>query len=350
MRVRRQISTIEAPITHRSSTHRINTMNPTRRTLSLAAVAFLSSVPLGALAQSAATFPVRPVTIVVPTPAGGPSDSAARLVAKSLSATWGQAVVVENKAGAGGAIAAQAVMSAQPDGHTLLWAQASMAGMPFVQKSSPYRALAELAPVSNVVSFGYALFVNKDVPVQNFADLVALGRAQPDKLNFATGTLGEYMVAEHVLKAAGIKAMRVPYKGGAQLMPDLIGGQVQINFGPILSGLQHVKAGKLKMLATALPQRSALLPDVPTFTELGIPAGILPTWNAVFAPAGTPREIREAIAIAIAHALKDPAVRGLLEANGAETVGSTPAQLAAATDTATLAWKAFVRDHDIPQE
>jgi tripartite-type tricarboxylate transporter receptor subunit TctC len=114
--------------------------------------------------------------------------------------------------------------------------------------------------------------------------------------------------------------------------------------------LQHVKAGKLKMLATALPQRSALLPDVPTFTELGIPAGILPTWNAVFAPAGTPREIREAIALAIAHALKDPAVRGLLEANGAETVGSTPAQLAAATDAATLAWKAFVRDHDIPQE
>jgi tripartite-type tricarboxylate transporter receptor subunit TctC len=259
-------------------------------------------------------------------------------------------VVVENKAGAGGAIAAQAVMSAQPDGHTLLWAQASMAGMPFVQKSSPYRSLAELAPVSNVVSFGYALFVNKDVPVQNFADLVALGRAQPDKLNFATGTLGEYMVAEHVLKAAGIKAMRVPYKGGAQLMPDLISGQVQINFGPILSGLQHVKAGKLKMLATALPQRSALLPDVPTFAELGIPAGILPTWNAVFAPAGTPREIREAIALAIAHALKDPAVRGLLEANGAETVGSTPAQLAAATDAATLAWKAFVRDHDIPQE
>jgi tripartite-type tricarboxylate transporter receptor subunit TctC len=153
-----------------------------------------------------------------------------------------------------------------------------------------------------------------------------------------------------VLKAAGIKALRVPYKGGAQLMPDLISGQVHLNFGPILSGLQHVKAGKLKMLATALPQRSALLPDVPTFAELGIPVGNLPTWNGVFAPPGTPRELREALAVAIAHALNDPAVRGMLEANGATVLGSTPAQLAAATDAATLTWKAFVREHDIPQE
>lgn len=325
-------------------------MNTTRRFIALAASVWLTALLGPAAAQPAATFPSRTVTIVLPTPAGGPSDSAARLLAKSLAAAWGQAVVVENRAGAGGAMAAQAVMSAAPDGHTLLWAQASMAGMPFVQRSSPYRSLAELAPVSNVLNFGYALFVTRDLPVQNFAELVAMGRSQPDKLNYATGTLGEFMVAEHVFKAVGVKAVRVPYKGGAQLMPDLIGGQVQVNFGPILSGLQHVKAGKLKILATAMPQRSALLPDAPTFAELGIPAANLPTWNAVFAPSGTSREVRELLAAAIAKALKDPTVRGLLEANGADILGSTPAQLAVATEAATLAWKGFVQEHNIPQE
>jgi tripartite-type tricarboxylate transporter receptor subunit TctC len=325
-------------------------MNFYRRVFLLSSTALLLATVPCAQAQTATGYPARPVTIVVPTPAGGPSDTAARLVAKSLSAAWGQPVVVENKAGAGGALAAQAVMAAPPDGHTLLWAQASMAGMPFVQKGAPYQSMSEFTPVSKILNFGYALFVTRDLPAQNFTDLVAYGRAQPDRLNFATGTLGEYMVAEHVLKAAGIKAQRVPYKGGAQLMPDLIGGQVQLNFGPILSGLQHVKAGKLKMLATALPQRSALLPDVPTLAELGIPAGTLPTWNALLAPPGTPRDVAEKLASAIAQSLRDPAVRGPLEANGADPIGSTPQQLADAVAAATSAWLAFVRDYSIPQE
>ncbi len=325
-------------------------MDSTRRSLTLAAAALLAgSLPI-ARAETAGGFPGRPVTIVVPTPAGGPSDTAARLVARSLSAAWSQPVVVENKAGAGGALAAQSVMAAAPDGHTLLWAQASMAGMPFVQKSSPYRSMAELAPVANVLSFGYALFVNRDLPAQNVADLAAYGRAQPERLNVGTGTLGEYMMAEQVLKSAGIKALRVPYKGGAQVMPDLISGQVQINFGPIISGLQHVRAGKLRMLATALPQRSPLLPDVPTLAELGLSPGALPTWNALFAPAGTPREIVDKVAAAVAQALRDPAVRGPLEANGAEPIGGTPQQLAEAVTSATFAWKTFVRDYNSPQE
>lgn len=320
-----------------------------RRTLGLAAVAAL----LGASAVTpvhATDYPSRPVTIVVPTPAGGPSDTAARLVAKSLSVAWAQPVVVENRAGAGGSIAAQSVMAAAPDGYTLLWAQASMAGMPFLQKGAPYKTLSEFTPVSNVVHFGYALFVNRDLPVQNFADLVALGRAHPGQLNVATGTPGEYMVAAHVLRAVGVKAQRVPYKGGAQLMPDLISGQVQINFGPILSGLQHVKAGKLRMLATALPQRSPLLPDVPTLAELGVPPGALPTWNALFAPAGAPKEVADKVSTAVALALRDPAVLGPLKANGVEPLGSTPQQLADTVETATTAWKAFVRDYDVPQE
>jgi tripartite-type tricarboxylate transporter receptor subunit TctC len=324
-----------------------------RRLLQMSALAPLAGASLGARAQpgaTAATFPVRPVTVVLPTPAGGPSDTAARLVARSLASAWGQPVVVENKPGANGAIAAQSVMSAPADGHTLLWAQAAMVGLPFVQRATPFRSMSEFAPVSNVLNFGFAMFVNRDVPANSFADFVALGRARPDTLNFGTGTLGEFMVAAHVLKSVGVKAQRVAYKGGAQLMPDLIGGQLQFNFGPILSGLQHVKAGKLKILASALPRRSALLPDVPTFAELGIPAGELPLWNALFAPAGTAPELTGRIAQSVAQALGEPAVRGPLEMNGATPLGSTPQQLGEAVLVANAAWKSFVREHDIVQE
>ncbi len=326
-----------------------------RTVLSLALASLLPLAQVHAQSAAAASaaagaYPARPVTLIVPTPAGGPSDSAARLVARTLSSAWGQNVVVENRAGANGSIAVQAVTGAAPDGHTLLWANASMAGLPYVMKNPPYRSMSELAPVSNAVLLGYALFVNRDLPVQNFAELVAHGRAQPGKLNYATGVLGEYGMAVHVLDAVGVKAERVPYKGGAQLMPDLISGQVQLNFGPIISGLQHVRAGKLKLLATALPQRSALLPDVPTFTELGVPPGGLPSWNAIFAPSGTPLGITEKIAAAVAAAVRDPAVAGPLAQSGVEPLGSTPQQLADAVAAASTAWKAFVRDHNIPQE
>lgn len=327
-------------------------MTPRRTALSLA---LLSLLPLASLAAGpapavAATFPARPVTLIVPTPAGGASDTSARLVARALGAAWGQPVLVENRAGANGAIAAQAVMGTAADGHTLLWGMASMAGLPFVQKATPFKALAELEPVANVVQLGYALFVNRDLPVQNFADLVAYGRANPNRLNVATGPLAEYGMALHVLGSVGVKAERVPYKGGAQLMPDLISGQVQLNFGPIVGGLQHVRAGKLKLLATALPRRTDLLPDVPTFSELGVPAGGLPSWNAIFAPPGTPREITEKIAAAVAVAVRDPAVAVPLVQSGVEPLGSTPQQLAEAVASATAVWKDFVRVHNIPQE
>lgn len=330
-------------------------MTPRRTALSLALLSLLPLVSLAAgaapaTAASAATFPSRAVTLILPTPPGGPSDISARLVARSLSNAWGQPVVVENRAGANGAIAAQAVMGAAPDGHTLLWAQAALAGLPFVMKNPPFRSLADMAPVSNAVLMGFALFSNRDLPVQNFAELLAHGRTHPGKLNYGTGTLGEYSMAVHVLDAAGVKAQRVPYKGGVQLMPDLISGQLQINFGPIISGLQHVRAGKLKMLATALPQRSALLPDVPTFAELGIPPGGLPTWNAIFAPPGTPREITEKIAAAVTQAMRDPAVAAPLTQSGVEPLGGTPQQLAEAVASATTLWKDFVRVHNIPQE
>ena len=329
-----------------------HTMKPKslRRLLCSLATALCLAPGIAAAQQGASGFPSRPVHIIMPVPAGGASDASARLLAQALSNAWGQPVVVENKPGAGGSIAAQAVLLAAPDGHTLLWGLSSMAGTPFVQKTPPFRSLADFAPVAAAVEFGYALYVHHDVPAQTFAQLQALARTQPGQLNYATNTLGEYMASVEVLKPAGIQAVRIPYKGGSQLMTDLVGGQVHLNVGPILGGLPHIRAGKLRALAVLTAQRSPLLPEVPTLIELGLPPAATPTWNALFAPPGTPREITEKIAAAATQALQAPALRATLEQRGTTPLGGTPQQLAQAVEAATQTWKTFVRDYDIPQE
>jgi tripartite-type tricarboxylate transporter receptor subunit TctC len=147
-----------------------------------------------------------------------------------------------------------------------------------------------------------------------------------------------------------VSAVRVPYKGGAQLMPDLMSGLVQLNFGPIPSGLQHVKSGKLKAFVTLLPQRSPLLPDVPSAAELGLPLGNLPTWNGLLAPASTPAEVIARISGAVVQAMRNPALRSAIEQLGASPLGTTPQVMADSMERATTAWRTFVREHDIPQE
>jgi tripartite-type tricarboxylate transporter receptor subunit TctC len=318
--------------------------------IKLGALAMFCISALGVSAQEASPFPAKPVRIVMPVPTGGASDTSARLIAQALSAAWGQPVIVENKPGANGAIAAQAVISATPDGYTLLWGLSSMAGMPFVQKASPYKSLTEFSPVSATVQFGYALYVSKGIPVQSVTDLKAYARAHPDALNLATNTLGEYMASVELLNAAGIKATRIPYKGGSQLMTDLISGHVQINVGPILSGAPHVQASKIRALAVLDSQRSHLLPDVPTLAELGLPQITAPTWNALFAPPGTPREVTEKISAAVVSVLRSTTLRATLEQQSATPVAGSPQQLSQAVYSAIDAWKTFVRDYEIPQE
>ena len=225
-----------------------------------------------------------------------------------------------------------------------------MVGLPLVQKNTPYRSMAEFSPVANVLQFGFAMFANKDMPFKTFADFVAYGKAHPDRLNFATGSLAKYMAAVQVLEAVGVQAKRIPYKGGAQLMPDLISGDVQINFGPIQSGLAHAKAGKLNTLVALLPKRSPLLPEVPSLSELGVSVGAIPTWNGLFAPPGTPQEVTEKIAVAVSQALQTPTLRAALEQQGAQALGGSPAQLAQAVEAAAGAWKTFVTTYAIAQE
>jgi tripartite-type tricarboxylate transporter receptor subunit TctC len=301
-------------------------------------------------APVAAQYPAKPVRLVLSTPAGGPSDTAARALAHSLAKSLGQPVVVENKPGANGAIAIQAVMAAPPDGYTLLWGIASMATLPLVQKSAPFQSMAELTPVALVGSFAFGLFVHPSVPAQSTSEFVSYLRARPDQLNYGTGTLGEYMAGARLLKTSGTAALRVPYRGGQQLMPDLLAGRIQFNIGPLSGGLPHVRDGKLRLLAVLLPQRSALAPDTPTLDEAGITSVVLPTWQAILAPPNTPREVVERLSRDVARSLGEAGLRGQLEQQGLLVQAAGPEGLAATIARDVETWRTFVRDYNIPQE
>jgi tripartite-type tricarboxylate transporter receptor subunit TctC len=322
-------------------------MNKRRFLLSSLALTTHSCLPRVALAQ--AGFPSQPLRIIVATPAGGASDTAARLLAQSLSKNLDQPVLVENKPGGNGVPAVQAVQSAAPDGHTLLWAQASMASLPLLMKAAPIKSISEFTPVSTVVNLVYGLLVNPRVPVTTVSQLSAHLRDHPDRLNYGTGVLSEYLLTVHYLHAIGAKAVRVPYKGGAQLMPDLIGGELQFNFGPLAPALPHVHSGKLRLLAT-LPERSDAVPGVPSLAEAGIRVDALPTWNGLVAPPGTALDVANRIAQEVNRALTDPTLRAALETQGFRVAGSTPRQMGEAIEVAMATWRQFVRDYDVPQE
>ena len=306
----------------------------------------LAVAPTLAMAQ----YPDRPIRLIVPFSAGGASDAAARALGQVMAKSLGQPVLIENRPGANGSIAAQVVQSAPADGYTLLWASASMVAIPLLQKSAPYQSLNEFVPVSMTCRLTYAVYVNVDVPAKTVGEFIAYARAKPDKFSYATGSLGEYMVTAQLLKSAGIDLVHVPYKGGAAAMPDLIAGRVQLNIGPFAAGLPHVKAGKLRMLATLLPQRSPAAPDVPTLSEAGVLNVTSPTWQAIFAPPKTPKNVADRLAKEVALALRDEKLRAQFEGQAVQGESSTPEALAVIVNEDIITWRRFVRENNIPQE
>jgi tripartite-type tricarboxylate transporter receptor subunit TctC len=314
----------------------------------LAAACFSLLAPTTAAAQTA--YPNKPIRLIVPTPAGGPSDAAARLVAQVVGQSLGQAVIIDNKPGASGALAAQALMAAPADGHVLMWTLSSMAGLAYLQKSSPIQSLAELTPVTLVGHFSYGLFTSPDLPPRSAAELAEHLRTRSDALSYATGSLADYMVTTKFLKTTGTRAVRVPYRGGPQLMPDLLSGRVQFNFGPLSSGLAQAKEGKLRLLAVLSSRRSPLAPEVPTLAEAGLATVSAPTWQGIFGPAGMPTQIAERWSREVAALVANPEWRTQLERLALQVEGSTPAGLAAAVARDTQVWRSFVQEYDIPQE
>ncbi|CAN7660447.1 tripartite tricarboxylate transporter substrate binding protein [Variovorax sp. LjRoot84] len=290
----------------------------------------LLSLPLLAAAQ-ADDFPNKSIRIVVPFPAGGATDAAARLVATKMSEKWNQPVVVDNRAGAGGNVGSDFVAKSAPDGYTLVMGvTGSHAINTSLYSKMPYDPVVDFVAISQVAVVPNVLVVHPSVPVNNLAELVALARREPGKLNYASlgnGTAA-HLGMEMLKSAAGIEITHVPYKGSAPAVSDLLAGQVQMMVDGLPSALPHVKAGKLRAIALTSLHRAPALPELPTIAE-SYPGFYADAWSGLFAPKGTPKPVVDKLSAEVQRILKLPEVREKLAALGAEPVGSTQVQFAA---------------------
>jgi len=300
---------------------------------------------LAATAPAAIAFPDKTITIVVPTAAGGANDAMARTIGQKLAPLLGQAVIVDNRAGANGAIASEFVARAAPDGHTLMLGYIATHAMnPALQKLR-YDPVANFAPVGLVGYSPTLMVATANVPVKDVRDLVAQLKAKPDKYTYASagnGTAPHY-AAELFKLSAGVVMLGVPYKGSAPAVSDTIGGQTQFMFPSLYTALPHVKSGKLRALAIAGPKRSPLLPDVPTLKEAGVDGVDVQQWYGIFAPAKTPRPIIDQLNKALNQVLKDKDIEKRIEDHGADVETSTPEQLGALVKSELEKWKAVVQ-------
>lgn len=298
-------------------------------TLALAtlALSFGLAAPTAALAQDA--YPNRPIKIVVPFPPGGAADGFARLIGQKLSEAWSQPVVVDNKAGAGGQIATQAVTTAPADGYTLLVVTVGHAVNPSLYARLPYDTERDLLPVAQLANVPSVLVVNPAVPAQNARELFALAKAQPGKLAYASsGTATTSHVSAALMTSmAGLDMLHVPYKGSAPALTDLIGGQVQVMIDPLVSTAQHVKSGKLRALAITSARRSSLVPDLPTLAEAGLPGYDFAAWFVLLAPAGTPPAVVSKLNQQVQRSLGAADVKERYAVMGAEPGQGSPADL-----------------------
>jgi tripartite-type tricarboxylate transporter receptor subunit TctC len=284
----------------------------------------------GAFAQS---YPAKPIRLVVPYPAGGPLDIMARAIGQKLTEAWHQPVVVDNRAGAGGNIGADLVAKSAPDGYTLLMgAVATQAINPALYSKIPYDPIKDFTAVALVAQVPNILVVNPSVPAKSVKELIALARAKPGSLNFASGSTGStgHLAGELFNTMAGVKMVHIPYKGAAPAMADLLSGQVQLMFDNLASSLPNVKAGKLHALAVTTLARSPAVPDLPTIAESGLPGFDLTTWFGLLVPAGTPHDIVVKLNAEIVRALDSKDMRERLEKMGAEPPpDNTPEHFAA---------------------
>lgn len=291
----------------------------------------LASLVSAFAAQAQPAWPARPITLVVPFAAGGNNDVSGRIVARKLAEVIGQPVVVENKTGAGGTIGAAAVATAKPDGYTLgFLSSGPVAASVSLMKSLPYDPRKDLLPVARVTISPSVLVVNPAFPATDLAGFIAYTRQNPGKVNYGTAGSGSspHLAGALYESLAGVRMEAVAYRGGAPALADLMGGQIQAVFNPILEVMPQVKAGKLRAIAVTTQKRSALLPDVPALAER-FPGYEVLTWNGVFAPPGTPAEVVEKLNVAIRKVLADPDVTAKLLELGLEVSVSSPAEFGA---------------------
>ena len=312
-----------------------------RRLLATSAAVLAPSIITRAQAQ---TFPNRFVRLIVPLAPGGPTDVAARVMAEPLSKIWGQQVVIENRPGGGTNIAAELVVRSPPDGHTILYATSSLAVAPSLSRTLAYDPVADLAPVANLFSFPYYMFVPNSSPAKTVQEFIAYAKANPAKLTMASPGTGSapHLAIELFQTMAGLKMTHVPYRGAGPVLNDLIPGRVDVY---IASGslLENVRAGQIRAIGVTGLTRDPAAPDVPPIAE-AVPGYEVTSWQAMFVAAKTPPEIIQAINTASLAALTDPMVKAKADLIGYALAGSTPEQLATMLKVETAKWAAVIKE------
>jgi tripartite-type tricarboxylate transporter receptor subunit TctC len=320
-----------------------------RRQFHLAFAGAVASCIVG-VASSAAlaqAYPSKPIRMVVPFPAGGTTDILARAAGQKMSEAWGQPVVVDNRPGAGGNIGSDAVAKSPNDGYTLLMGTVGTHAInASLYAKMPYDHVKDFAPVVLVAGVPNVLVVHPSVPANSVQQLIAYGKANPGKLNFASSGSGTsiHLSGELFKTMTGVQMTHVPYKGSAPAVSDLLGGQVQLMFDNLPSALPHIKAGKLKALGVTSRTRAASLPDVPTIHEAGVPGFDATSWFGLLAPAGTPRDVVTKVNAEVAKWLASPDGKEKLAAAGANAAGGTPEDFAKHIAAETTKWAKVVKD------
>ncbi len=300
---------------------------------------------------NAQAWPTKPVRIVLQFPPGGSTDVVARILAQSMTTALGQPVVVENKPGADGAIAAEYVMRSDPDGYTFFLASNTpMMQVPLLRKKPPYDPVKNFTPISMVGRYVYVLVTNPNVPAKNAKELLEFASKNPGKLNYGSYSGVTQLMHTKLTKEAKVDTNLIPYKGEGPTINDMLGGHVQLTFATPTSTLSHISTDKLRAMAVLLPKRSALLPNVPTAAEAGIPTLEAGTWAALFGPANMPAELATKMSNAINAAMAQPDVKDRIAKQGFDLGGSTPKELGSFVQDQLKAWAQAFADAGLKAE
>lgn len=325
----------------------MTSIRPFSRRLVLQGVAMVAAMTVtGAMAQA---WPSRPITLIVPFPAGGTTDVLARALGERLQQSLGQPVVIESKPGAGATIGADFVAKAKPDGYTLLVGAVHHTIATSVYKKLPYDFQKDLAPLTTIAMVPNVLVVNAATPAKNVNELVALLKADPAKANYGSNGNGtaQHLIGTQFQNNTGAKLTHIAYKGSGPLATDLLGGQILLSFDTITPVLPHIKAGKLRPLAVTTATRSPALPDVPTLDEAGLKGFNIGTWFGVLAPVATPKDIQARLSSEMVKIIKSPEFRQRMADIGADPIGDSPEQMAQTIKAETEKFGKLVKDANV---
>ena len=310
-------------------------------------VFLLLAVLLSTFVSAQTAYPDRPIKLIVPYPPGGTTDLLARTLAPRLSERLGQPILIENRAGAGGVIGSQVVAKSPADGYTLVFGSIASHGiLPAIQVPPPYDPIRDFSPVSLVAITPNVLLANVAAPAKNVAELIALAKSQPGKLNFGSTSLGgsPHMSGELLKSQAKIQMVHVPYKGGAPMLVDLMGGQIAYAFDNLPSSIQHIRSGKVKALAVTTAKRWPHAPEIPTMAEAGLTGYESSAWFGLLAPGNTPKAVVDLLQKQVTFILKQPEVEKIYLEQGAMPVGNSPDEFVRFISAEMLKWKTVVSD------